>query len=376
MKKILLFSRDPGGANTVIPLCKPLKDAGYEVFLFGKDVALEKYLENGLNDASDIMDCIKDINPAQIQEFVAKFAPDLIVTGTSGDDFCEKYIWKAAKSLQIPSIAILDQWVNYGIRFSKYSVCDLDKYQKDKIFDYLPDRIFLMDGFAKEEAIKEGLPEDSLVVTGQPYFQTIQDRAEKIETKKIAAIRESYGVKKGDMLVTFASENITELYSDPISLVGYSELSILNHLLKSLQGCNNDRDKKVICVVRPHPKEGLEKYKNLKDSKLPNGTILIIDKSHSSQEVILSSDLVCGMSSMFLLESVLLKKPTLSIQIGLKKENPFILDRAGILRSVLTSDELLKSIDFKVNRQYNKGVEFSVIEGPVKNIMSEIKKFV
>lgn len=39
MKKILLFSRDPGGANTIVPLVSELSKK-YSVMLFGKDKAL------------------------------------------------------------------------------------------------------------------------------------------------------------------------------------------------------------------------------------------------------------------------------------------------------------------------------------------------
>jgi len=48
-KKILLFSRDPGGANTIFPLVGPLKKKGYSVLLYGKDIALKIYSDHGLS---------------------------------------------------------------------------------------------------------------------------------------------------------------------------------------------------------------------------------------------------------------------------------------------------------------------------------------
>lgn len=37
----------------------------------------------------------------------------------------EKYLWVAAKQLGIHSIALIDSWVNYGIRFSQYPLWKL-----------------------------------------------------------------------------------------------------------------------------------------------------------------------------------------------------------------------------------------------------------
>ena len=42
-KKILLFSHDPGGSNTIIPLVSKLRGNGFDVSLFGKGPALSKY---------------------------------------------------------------------------------------------------------------------------------------------------------------------------------------------------------------------------------------------------------------------------------------------------------------------------------------------
>ncbi len=161
-KKIILFSRDPGGANCIIPLCQPLKDLNCNVSLYGKDIALKKYAEYGL-DGIDILNHIKNIELDEIEMFINKEKPDLIITGTSADDMTEKYLWKVCEKLDIPSFAIIDQWINYGLRFSKYGVSDINAYQSNKIFDYLPLKIFIMDEMAKVEAIKEGLPEEKLL---------------------------------------------------------------------------------------------------------------------------------------------------------------------------------------------------------------------
>ena len=66
MKKILLFSRDPGGANTIIPLHHPLVAQGYDVVLWGKDVALSRYKEAGL-PVKDIMSQLCEFSTLSIR---------------------------------------------------------------------------------------------------------------------------------------------------------------------------------------------------------------------------------------------------------------------------------------------------------------------
>lgn len=98
-RKIFLFSRDPGGANTIIPLVKPLKEKGYEIKLFGKDISLDKYLKAGVSGLN-IMDFVKNIELESMEEFLLEERPCFIITGTSVDDFTEKYLWRAGRKIR------------------------------------------------------------------------------------------------------------------------------------------------------------------------------------------------------------------------------------------------------------------------------------
>ncbi|MEO6923277.1 MAG: hypothetical protein ABI142_05580, partial [Bryocella sp.] len=97
MSRVLIVSRDPGGANTVIPLVKPLLAKGHEVVLYGKDVALAKYQQAGLKGLD-----ISAILPGAVTEealrgFLVGLDPDVVITGTSADDFTEKYLWNISR---------------------------------------------------------------------------------------------------------------------------------------------------------------------------------------------------------------------------------------------------------------------------------------
>ena len=206
-KEILLFSHDPGGANTIIPLINPLIEKGYNVRLFGKGVALNKY--NGANlPGLHIMEFVNNIEIRDIENFLKKENPDFIITGTSANDFTERYIWKSAESLGLPCFAIFDQWINYGIRFSEYTPSEIGEYNRKKEHPYLPGKILLMDKYAEEEAKRDGLDPSRLLVTGQPYFEYLLKKSKAISHDKIKNIRENLGIGESDFLITYASEPV------------------------------------------------------------------------------------------------------------------------------------------------------------------------
>ncbi len=358
MKRILLFARDPGGANTIIPLVKPLKEKGYKVSLYGRDRALDRYKLFGLKE-----DCfeqkIDKITEQNILNFLKYENPDLIITGTSADDKTEKYLWQCARRLNIPSFAILDQWVNYGIRFSKYDVADLKEYEKNKSHDFLPSKILVMDDYAKKEMMQEGIDKDKIVVTGQPYFDFLMQQKNNLTV-----------CRSDDFIITFASEAILKIYKTK-EIWGYTEQTILNEILLVLKKINIS--KKILFIIKPHPKEDIDIYKKLLISFKHPKIKLRLETNLSSWDLIKKSDLVCGMTSMFLLESVLLGKQILSIQIGLRKKDPFILSRRGFVKTVLTRQNLIQKLQ-QVIFDKSSVCDFDIFKNSIHNVISYVDK--
>ena len=371
MSRILVFSRDPGGANTVIPLVRPLLAMGHDVGLYGKDVALSKYRQAGL-DGMDIAAVFHSgITPETLRDFLKNEYPDVVITGTSADDFTEKYLWNVSWELGIPSMAILDQWVNYGIRFSSYSVNDIEEYARDRAHPFLPTRIVAPDEYAQKEMMVEGLPEERIVVCGQPYFETVLSTKEDPIT--VAHFHEANRLTSEDFVVVFASEPVTTTYGDgALRYWGYNELTILSSLVQILNDVASETARPVTLVVRPHPKEGRDHFLDIL-GKCRN-VRWIIDTDSLPWTLMNRADLVCGMSSMFLIESAILGQPVLSIQIGLCRENPFMLDRRNILKSILTEAELRAQVRKLLLGGQSAAYSFDIIRNPVQRIISEMKK--
>jgi hypothetical protein len=340
MPKIFLFSRDPGGANTLVPLAGKLSSKGYEVCLYGKDTALDVYRRYGLNGADMIAE-VPESSPETIKNFISDMSPDIIITGTSAEDFTERYIWQAANEIGIFSMAILDQWLNYGIRFSKYGISRIRDYVVDKRSAYLPSRILVMDEIGRGEAIRDGLDPGIIVVTGQPHFEAVLEIGRRILPERIRSIRNLLGAEKNDKVIVFVSEPISKDYGKTGNgnFLGYDERTVFSEVEKALVSVASVFEGKFILVVRPHPREEQENWSDISGKAL-NKINYVVDRESNSILIACSADLVVGMSSMLLIEAAILKKPVMSVQIGLTGPDPFILSKRGSVATITEQSDL------------------------------------
>ena len=369
--RALIFSCDPGGANAVIPLVLPLRQRGFDVALYGKEAALKKYRQAGLL-GFDIGAETINLNEFWIKHFLELESPQIIITATSANDFTERYLWKMAEVLNIPSFAIVDQWINYGLRFSNYGVNAISNYALDPVHPFLPTRIIAMDEFAQQEMIEDGLPADLISICGQPYFETIFNSVN--DSKAEIFFCRQHQIANNDHLIVFASEPITSTYGECASSYwGYTELSVLSNLLDALETLQPLIEGDIVLLVRPHPKENTFAINKL--LKRRKKIRSLVDTNTPAQVVMYRADLVCGMSSMFLIESTLLGRPTLSIQIGLCREDPFILGRRHLLETIKTTDCLKNKVYSALLGELEPAL-FSVITNPVERIILDMEKFI
>lgn len=362
MKKILLFSRDPGGANLIISMHCVLKQE-FNINLYGKDNALNVYKKNNL-PCEDINQILPSISAKNISEFLIQHQFDGILTSTSAEDFTERLLWQAAKKLNIYHGAVLDQWMNYSLRFLKShkSYQSKEKYNLNEYI--LPKNIFVMDEYAQQAMIKEGIPAKYIKVTGQPYFEHFINQHKKPT---------SHNRNNEKLTWLFASEPITTVYGKEkgLDLYGYTEQSILYAICNAINEIPNNT---IELIIKPHPRESTEVY-----SKICNQFNFISLISLDSVEAILQSDAVLGMSSTLLLEAALLNRPILSIQLNLKMDSPFILDQIDKSKSILNENNLKKELtlltEYKSGSMNSKFiVNLSTEKNAINNILLCIKK--
>lgn len=339
MALIWAFSREVGGAEVVAPVVKALMEK-HHVVLLAKDYAKNIFAKYSLPFTE-----IGEYSPDLIQYLIGKHGrPSLILTSAVSlpwRDMTEKYLWKWGAEEQIPSIAILDQWHTYVPRFSGVG--------KNERLKYLPDYVCVMDEYAKKDMIREGIPETKIVVTGQPAFDSIPKYKKTFLKEGYFKIRKKLGIKDEKMIL-FVSESLKRDFGDSL---GYTEVTTLQAVLNTLKRltCENF---KFVLVVKLHPqnkeedfeKIDFDKYRSQFNVKFIHGELL-------PRDLVLCSDVVIGMTSVLLVESILLGKPTLSLQINSKKDDILIATRIGaipLISNVKDFKQILHSI--LVNKKY------------------------
>lgn len=360
MKKILLLACDPGGANTVAPLLKPLNLAGYSVELFGKNSALMRYNIIGV-PAYDINCILKNYDYCDVLDFIKSQKPDLVVTGTSSEDFIEKYIWQVCFVLKIPCFAILDQWMNYGVRFSKYKASEIELYNKNKDHSFLPTKIFVMDEFAKQKTIQEGITANKIVVTGQPYFDWLTNALNS------QVVKLDYSENK----ILFISEPISQTFGN---YRGYTERSVFMELIKALELICKKHDLSVYIGIKLHPRENENNFVDFMNALKSKFIKFMIVQEPNFLKLLNDFNIICGMASMALLEAVILKKNVVSVQIGLNQESPFILDSLGILTSAKSLPDLYEKLKMVLIDKKSVQCDFYFVQNAIENIIAEVKE--
>jgi len=232
---------------------------------------------------------------------ITEINPDAIISGAGFSVPEEKEAW----ILDIPTVVVVDNWINFKKRFIDGSC---------------PSKICVVDNDALLNALKDGIPRDKLEVTGNPHFETI------LKNRKPRKI-------------LFIGEPITLDY--PFGYWGFDEYTTC---LSLINNCGND-----VVYYKQHPRE-----------KIKAGIRLAFG---NTLDIIYDYDIVVGMSSMVLLEALMIGRRVISYMPGLNRENPFILDKKGILKTITNEKEL------KI--QLNGGFEF--IPNSIDNIIKVIQ---
>ena len=373
-RRILIFSRDPGGTNAIMPLIEPLRVLGNEVSVYGKDAALSIYRKQNI-DCSDICDTIPSGTQEETDEFVRKTRPDLIVTGTSSEDFTERHLWKAAERAEITSFAVLDQWTNYRLRLISEGGDPMNERATSELI--VPSFFFIMDEFARKEMCALGIDREKLVVSGQPFFDYIRKTGDRFTTQEIEKLRRELTGTEGGLVFVFASQPIASIHRKngmAEDYWGYTEKTVLKSVVECLSKLTEEMAIKVTLVLRLHPKDESNVYQDAL-ATFPNSIKVVVDRETDSSLLLKAADLIIGMFSMLLLEAAILERRFISVQIGLKRENPLIFDRMGLVRSILTDKELEETLRGILNGKKRQGPNLKFEFGATERIVKYLEGY-
>jgi hypothetical protein len=313
-RKIMFFASEPGGAEVLCPVIRLLQEHAFDVIVFGQGHGADRFDRHGIGYRN------MHIQSAEVAiETLREFNPDYVITAATSFpwvDMSEKYLWVAAKSIGIGSLAFIDQWQNYAVRFSGV--------KPDERLQYLPEHINCINETGKKEMLAEGFPEDRLVLFGHPSLATLkEDYAKQSAAVVIAKAGVEASEYQLDETLLFVSEPLYENFGNSR---GYSQYDALKYLLENVLSCRN----KARVIIKLHPKDEREKYQRLLE-RFEEIDIRVVHHELSSLECLTLSNRIFGMTSIMLIEAFILGKTVVSLQPGLNVNDPLVLSRYGLI---------------------------------------------
>src|SRR5436309_838362 len=129
IKNLLAFAREAGGAAVLLPVLNQIRPHTH-VEVLAKDYALDIFREAGFAPHE-----LKKVSKNTMNGILKnQDRPDVLLSSAASLphlDMTEKHLWIWARCMGIPSVAVLDQWQNYALRFSGRKA--------DERLSYLPD---------------------------------------------------------------------------------------------------------------------------------------------------------------------------------------------------------------------------------------------
>jgi hypothetical protein len=321
---------DRGGANAVAPVLKALKaEERVTVQALAYGAACTIWADCQL--AFTLLDGVA--TDVRLEPTTA-----LLVTGTSSPNPLEyeKAFIAAARKQGIPSLAVLDSWSNYTQRFSDARGRPV----------YVPDRIAVMDEWARDEMIASGIDGERIVVTGQPAFDDLSAVRTRFTSARRQALRTRCGIGEREWMVLFVSQPLSLLFGSDASnrlYPGFDEGQVLRALVAALEQIvlrAAHANHKMTLVILPHPREQVETLQI--ESRVIR---TVVATEHQPRELALAADLVVGMTSTLLVEACYLGCVTLSLQPGLRWPDTFPTNRWGASRAVYRQEDIRSAVE-------------------------------
>lgn len=326
---VLVFTREAGGAETLAPVIKQLEKK-LPLLIIANQHACERFDRHGI-----IYHTLPDYSEEALEQLCMKergALPTALFTSATSMafiDMTECYLWVWAKKRGIPSVAALDQWNNYTLRFS-----GPDKGEELK---YFPDVVAIMDAFALCEMAEEGIPENILRITGQPALEDLMKSREELLALR-DGIRARLNVGPETKLVLFASECIGRDFHGEF---GFNEKMTFDMTLASLKRVAAETGMRLHLGIKLHPENVIEDI-GTGEAEIASAASPVSISVHRSEipyrQLIVAADVVVGMTSMLLVESAVLGVPVVSVQ-------PNATPKA---RLVLTAQNLIPRIERQV----------------------------
>lgn len=349
-KTILIAASHTGAANSLAPVIKRLRREGrINTLVVAHGSAVKVFNDNSVA-FTDIGEQSISLEYASLVLRTAE--SDLALVGTSakeerGREIIEHSLTAVAKADGIKSLAVVDFWGSYGpnsiVRFG-------DRFTGEA-FKFVPDKIAVLDEFCRREYIDEGFDANMLVITGNPYFDTFAKKAENFTASDRERIRREIGLPGDGLLLLLAGS----VFMQEKERFGFWDLDIASIIIDALEDARS-AGINVCLAIKLHPAMPADQKKVIEGIFFRTDNV-VLEQSVGTQDLILAADATIVSVSTVGAEAVLMGKPCVSLQPGLKIKDNFFLSKHGVVPACYTHEDcrlLLKRLI--ADREYRENI--------------------
>lgn len=355
----LAAAQEAGGANVLVPVLQEIERRGSKVQTIASAEAIEVFSREGIAHKALLPRKKEKDGMPTLSALFSEWAPDVLLLGTARGPSLDKQLLRVALAQGVPSVAVVDNWSNYRERFTDSVSGRLT----------LPTRIAVMDRSAFTQAVKDGLPEDRLVITGQPYLDSLATHLQDPDLQAQAkALREEWlqdsSPENNTRILLFASELVSEEEELP--------QQALERLATAVQRLERSKGLSLKIVLKLHPEEpkGSFSFGPLASSR----SLRIVEGKEPAWPCILAADLVVGIVSIFLVEAAVAGKPVVSVQPSCAAiSHPWIGSRPGGIPVASAVPELVELLRFHLTNPSRLPCDLrSVVTGNAAHRIADI----
>mgnify|MGYP000172617298 CR=1 FL=1 len=325
---ILLYADDPGGVNYLAPLADALLaeriSCQFQVAPELTNYTADRYIKCVVRDGN--------LNAADILANV-----ELVIVGTSENPDCFAHnLVAAARTINIPSLGVVDMKVNADRRFRGRGVDPLK---------HVPDWLAVSDDSTADAYIAIGFPSNRLLVCGHPHYDEVRERRNQFQARNPALQRQAaFPMAPANRPIwLFLAEGI-DLLNPSVSfrdsdytLFGrggsdFRSVIVLEEILDAAAQLNP----RPWVALRLHPKNREEDFASLAPE------LGMISRKGDPLPLVWAADLVLGMTTMLLVETYLLGRPHLSILPRSSERNWLSTLEQGLTKTVCSRGDLLE----------------------------------
>lgn len=334
---LLVFVEDPGPANYVAPISKELVRHGIDHVFLATGLA-----EEFLSKRHVQTETVEEISVAD--DVFAKFEPRLILTGSSENpQTLGLSLIREARKRRITTIGLIEYGVHVEYRFRGTS---------GNPWAFAPDWLLVPDEQTKKDCVRTGFPIEQIVVCGNPHFDYVLEQGKSFAERGYGNLRQIVlpGLSEDREVIVFLSEGSAKV--EPLTpRVPVSEYTMTGRgesfgrteiAFEEMVLALGSISPKPYVILRPHPKDDPEDFAKYV------GDFDAIDYQTPILELLTCADLVVGLTSMSILEAVLLGKRTLSI-LPREVEKEWLPNiRIGITPHVSTRKQLVEGLLYQL----------------------------